>query len=115
MNGTCPIQVVEDRNNIYNRWLTLDKHIRYEQPKPNMNPNGKFENIVGWGRKIDRNIEKLRLLMEGHNSSPMYSSDMIRNPSIEEIMEINNILKNSGYKLNLKTYKLIKHYETNRN
>ena len=115
MNGTCPIQIVEDRNNIKNKWLTLDKHIRYEQSKPKMNSNGKFENIVGWGRIIGHNIERLRLLMEGHNASPMYASDKIRNPSIDEIMEIGDILKTNGYKLNLKTYKLIKHYETNRN
>lgn len=108
MKGVCPIQVVEDRNNIHNRWLTLDKHITYEQPKPNMNLNGKFGNIVGWGRKIDHNIDMLKLLMEGHNKSPMYASDKIRNPSIEEIMEIGDILKTNGYKLNLKTYKLVK-------
>ena len=109
MNGTCPIQVVEDRNNIKNRWLTLAKYIEFSQPTPIKNPNGKFKNIIGWfGEK--RNMGTLKLLFNGQNSSPMYSSDKIRNPTISEIIEISNILKKNGYKVNLKKCQLIQDY-----
>lgn len=100
MNGKCPIQVVEDRRNVNNRWLTLEKYISKSKDE--------FENIIGWSQKEFHNVVSLTSLVHGRNGSPIYDSDVIRNPTIQELIEISDILKSGGYRLNLKTYKLIK-------
>lgn len=109
MNGTCPIQVIE--NNTNSKWLTLDKFIKYNQSDQCMHlTRGVFKNIVGWGLKGRLKdyyaMNGLKNLVNGRNESPIYYSDIIRNPTIEELMEISEILKKNKYKLNLKTYKL---------
>ena len=105
--GTCPIQIVESKTSSYLRWMTLVKHIF-------PNGNGKdrnyayFDNIVPFCRDRSLPIDNLESLVNGRSTSPIYDSDIIRNPTIEEIEIIKSILKENGYKLNLKTYQLIK-------
>lgn len=85
------------------RWITFDKYIN------KFGKNGQFENILPFHRNEKQDIlSTFEKLVNEHSISPIYDSDIIRNPTIEEIEIIKSILKENGYKLNLKTYQLIK-------
>ena len=104
--GRCPIQIIESKTNSYLRWMTLDKYIF-------PNGNGKdrncayFDNIVSFHKNRPLPIDNLESLVNGHSTSLIYDTDIIRNPTIEEIEIINDVLRKNNCKLNLKTYQLI--------
>lgn len=108
--NTCPIQIIDDKNNPKNRWITFDKHIHRSGKKHGF--LGTYDNIVGYCRDsvYAYDMGLIRGLVLGRCKSYIYENDIIRNPTLEELKEINAILKKSGYRLNLKTYQLIKKF-----
>ena len=90
--GTCPIQIIESKTTSYLRWMTLVKHIF-------PNGNGKdrncayFGNIVPFYKNRSLPIDNLKSLVNGHTISPIYDTDIIRNPTIEEIENEFEVLK----------------------
>jgi hypothetical protein len=102
MDGICPIQIIDDKNSLSNRWITLKRDIH------RIGIGGNYDNIVGYHKGGTFGIELIRQLVTGRNKSSIYTSDVIRNPTLEELKDIDGILRKSGYKLNLKTYQLIK-------
>lgn len=110
--GIHPIQIIESKTNANHRWITFDKYIF---------PNGDgldrkhpyFENIIPFHRDKRYPFSMIKLLTNWHTKSPIYDTDIIRNPTIEEIQIIKSILVENGYKLNLKTYKLINYGKRN--
>jgi hypothetical protein len=103
----CAIQIITEdpfkggRNGV--RWIALAKDI---------NPKiGRYENIVPYHPKgvFDHNGTKLNKgfffrLFHGHNyDSDIATFDIIRNPTMEELIEISNAAKHLGIKINLKT------------
>ena len=106
--NTCPIQIIDDKTHPKHRWITFDKHIHRNGKKYGF--LGTYDNIVGYCRDSVYDMSLIRSLVLGKSKSNIYESDIIRNPTLEEFKEINAILKKGGYKLNLKTYQLIKKF-----
>lgn len=110
--GIHPIQIIESKANANHRWITFDKYVF-----PNGNgldrKNPYFENTAPFHRGRPYSFDMIKLLMNDYTLSPIYDSDIIRNPTIEEIQIIKSILVKNGYKLNLKTYKLINYGKRN--
>lgn len=106
--NTCPIQIIDDKHNPKNRWMTFDKYIHRSGKKYGF--LGTYDNIVEYCRDSTYNMGLIRGLVLGSSKSNIYESDTIRNPTLEEFKEINTILKKSSYRLNLKTYQLIKKF-----
>lgn len=104
--NTCPIQIIDDKNNPKNRWITFDKHIHRSGKEYGV--LGIYDNIVGYCRDSTYDMALIKSLVLRRDRSYIYENDIIRNPTLEEFKEINAILKKSGYRLNLKTYQLIK-------
>lgn len=104
--NTCPIQIIDDKTHPNHRWITFDKHIHRNGKKYGL--LGTYDNIVGYCRGSAYDMGLIRGLVSGRSKSNIYESDIIRNPTLEELKEINAILKKSGYRLNLKTYQLVK-------
>ena len=110
MNGKCPIQIVDDINNDKHRWITLDKYI-YDGSHNKNNikyPDGYYANLVDYMRGTNYDVRMLHDLVKARNRCPIYKSDNIRNPTMQELDEIKAILKKDNYRFNLKTYQLIK-------
>ena len=106
MDGICPIQIIDDKKHPTLRWITFDKHIHRSGKEYGL--LGTYDNIVSYRRDIAYDMGLIRGLVSGRNKSNIYEGDIIRNPTLEELKEINAILKKSVYRLNLKTYQLIK-------
>lgn len=106
--NTCPIQIIDDKKNPKNRWITFDKHIHRSGKKYGF--LGIYDNIVEYCRDSTHDMGLIRGLVSGISKSNIYESDIIRNPTLEELKEINAILRKSRYRLNLKTYQLIKKF-----
>lgn len=104
MEKICPIQVIEDKYNPDSRWLTLAKFIHYSTKTQNF--LGDYDSICGFANG-EAYIGNLKKLLDGKNCGKILSSDIIRNPTKEEITNISNALLKNKYRLNLKTLKLI--------
>ena len=86
------------------RWIALAKDID--------DIGGKYLNVNsfhpknGWGpTKLDKYF--FERLFHGNNFANIYKYDIIRNPTMEELIEISNAAKDVGIKINLKTGKYI--------
>lgn len=87
------------------RWITLAKDINYEE--------GEYENLVPYHHKSSPYYggtltkEFFFRLFHGYGNANIDTFDIIRNPTMEELIEISNAAKNVGIKINLKTGKYI--------
>ena len=106
----CAIQIITE--DIYKgghsgaRWIALAKDINYEERK--------YANVVPYHPKGSPYCDGTKLtkvfffrLFHGHGNSNIATFDIIRNPTMEELIEISNAAKKVGIKINLKTGKYI--------
>ena len=108
MEKICPIQVIEQRGEPGIRWLTLAKFI-HRDTKTQFSSDGTlghYDSICAFASGV-ADIRNLVKLLEGKTHSRILGSDIIRNPTTEEITNISNVLLKNKYRLNLKTLKLI--------
>lgn len=94
----CPIQIVDDNNDFMrsrSRWITLLKDIDHKSRRYlNINPYQTYT-------RLDKDF--FMKLFNGGNCSHISPFDTIRNPTMEELIEISNAAKHLGIKINLKT------------
>lgn len=100
----CPIQIIEEDESKggfkHARWIALAKDIDYG--------NNMYHNVSAYHPKTTRHKTLLDKgffwrLFHGRNPAPILERDIIRNPTIEELMEISDSAKKLGIKINLKT------------
>ena len=100
----CPIQIIdedESKGGFKNsRWIALAKDIDYEH---NMyhNVNEYHPKECVHHTKLDKGF--FWRLLKGRNIAQFSPWDIIRNPTMEELMEISESDKINGLKINLKT------------
>ena len=82
------------------RWISLAKDIDHtDGTYRNVNP---FHPKKSWGpTKLDKYF--FYKLFHGNNFANISKYDIIRNPTMEELIEISNAAKDVGIKINLKT------------
>jgi hypothetical protein len=104
MNGKCPLQVIDD--NIYEntRWILLDTHIHLDDK--GTHKLGRYDNLTGFHRHIPTPKNIMENVVNGHNRSSRIERDIIRNPTIEEFLEISRVLLWNNQRFNLKTLEL---------
>lgn len=82
------------------RWIALAKDIDYiDGMYRNVNPFHPKKGCVP--TKLDKYFFKM--LFHGNRFSTISEYDIIRNPTMEELIEISNAAKHLGIKINLKT------------
>jgi hypothetical protein len=100
----CAIQIITEdpfKGGISgSRWISLAKDIDYI--------NGTYRNISPFHQKSDWRVTKLdkyffNKLFHGNSFATISKYDIIRNPTMEELIEISNAAKDVGIKINLKT------------
>lgn len=104
MDGKCPLQVIDDNLYPETRWLVLEKHLHLGEK--GTYKFGVYDNLTGFHRHmpIPRNI--MENVVNGHNRSSRIDRDIIRNPTIEEFLEISRALLLNNQRFNLKTLEL---------
>ena len=104
MNGKCPLQVIDDSIYQDTRWLTLEKHIHLDEK--GAHKLGEYDNITGFHRHIPTSKYLMEDVINGHNFSSRIDRDIIRNPTIQEFLEISKVLLLNNQRFNLKTLEL---------
>ena len=105
----CPIQIIEidGNHNMWRagaRWIALAKDIVHEERRyKNICPY--HSNLFFVPTKLDKNFFKM--LFHGETCVEISRYDIIRNPTMEELIEISNAAKHLGIKINLKTMSYI--------
>ena len=104
MDGKCPLQVIDD--NLYQdtRWLLLEKHIHLGEK--GAKKLGQYDNLTGFHRHIPTPRDIMENVVNGHNRSSKIDRDIIRNPTIQEFLEISRVLLWNNQRFNLKTLEL---------
>jgi hypothetical protein len=101
-----PIQMVED--SFGSKWITLLDDIDFDG-KRYYNINLFFSNDSRNPFCTKEQEAQLVLrLMNGHNHANFSEGDIIRNPTIEECIDIMNTLRGFGYRYNRKRHKFEK-------
>jgi len=101
----CPIQIIDEPTRFKGaRWIALLKDINFEA-KLYLNIVHFHKGFLQGASCYDRLW--INKLFKGRNSAEIAPDDIIRNPTIEELNQIKDILKQNGFKLNFKTLELI--------
>lgn len=104
MDGKCPLQVIDDNRYPNTRWLVLEKHLHLGEK--GSYKIGIYDNITGFHRHIPTPRNIMENVVNGHNRSSRIDRDIIRNPTIEEFLEISRVLLWNNQRFNLKTLEL---------
>lgn len=104
MDGKCPLQVIDD--NLYkdSRWILLEKDIHLDGK--GTHKIGVYDNLTGFHRHMPTPKNLMTSVVNGHNRSSKIERDIIRNPTIEEFLEISRVLLWNNQRFNLKTLEL---------
>lgn len=99
----CAIQIITEDpfkgGRKGSRWISLAKDIDYiDGVYRNVNP---FHPKGWWSTKLDKYF--FYKLFHGNIFAHISKCDIIRNPTMEELIEISNAAKDVGIKINLKT------------
>jgi hypothetical protein len=104
----CPIKIIEENvskgGNKYERWIALSRDIDYENNRYH-NVNEYLPKKAAYKTLLDKGF--FWRLFYGTNPALISELDIIRNPTMEELIEISNAAKAVGIKINLKTGKYI--------
>ncbi len=102
----CAIQIITEdpfkggHNGV--RWMALAKDIDHKTRRyTNIVPYHPKGSCYYSGTKLTK--EFFFRLFHGYNNANIATFDIIRNPTMEELIEISNAAKNVGIKINLKT------------
>lgn len=104
MDGKCPLQVIDDSHYQETRWLTLEKHLHLGEK--GSYKIGIYDNLTGFHRHMPTPRNIMENVVNGHNRSSRIDRDIIRNPTIEEFLEISRVLLLNNQRFNLKTLEL---------
>ena len=104
MDGKCPLQVIDDNLYPETRWLVLEKHLHLG--KKGSYKFGIYDNLTGFHRHMPTPRNIMENVVNGHNRSSRIDRDIIRNPTIEEFLEISRALLLNNQRFNLKTLEL---------
>jgi hypothetical protein len=100
----CSIQIIDEDETkggvAKARWIALAKDIDYEHNMYN-NVNGYHPKEFVLHTKLDKGF--FWRLLKGRNIATISPWDIIRNPTMEELIEISEAAKINGLKINLKT------------
>ena len=97
-----PIMIVDEKDSRITRWIALTKDIDFK--------NKRYNNIIGFHRNCITELNSewvYRLLYSNHEAS-FAEEDIIRHPTMEEYLLLTQILKSSGYQINLRTHEIVK-------
>lgn len=102
----CPIQIVESKSG-EGIWITLNSLIEFgEFNDRGRTYFGRFKSLVPFNRNYSQAI--LKALGGTGIPSDIVADDLIRNPTVEEMLIIDSQLRKEGYRFNKKTLKFIK-------
>ena len=104
MDGKCPLQVIDDNLYQNTRWLVLEKHIHLGEK--GAKKLGQYDNLTGFHRHIPASRNIMENVVNGHDRSSVIERDIIRNPTIQEFLEISRALLWNNQRFNLKTLEL---------
>ena len=104
MDGKCPLQVIDDSLYQETRWLVLEKHLHLGEK--GAHKIGIYDNITGFHRHMPTPKNLMTSVIDGRNRSSRIDRDIIRNPTIEEFLEISRVLLWNNQRFNLKTLEL---------
>lgn len=104
MDGKCPLQIIDDSLYQETRWLVLEKHLHLGEK--GAHKIGIYDNLTGFHRHMPTPKNIMENVINGHNRSSRIDRDIIRNPTIEEFLEISRVLLLNNQRFNLKTLEL---------
>jgi len=104
MDGKCPLQVIDDSIYQNTRWLLLEKHIHLDNK--GAKKLGQYDNLAAFHRHMSTPRNIMENVVNGHNRSSRIDRDIIRNPTIQEFLEISRVLLWNNQRFNLKTLEL---------
>lgn len=104
MDGKCPLQVIDDNLYPETRWLVLEKHLHLGEK--GSYKIGIYDNLTGFHRHMPTPKNIMENVVNGHHRSSRIDRDIIRNPTIEEFLEISRVLLWNNQRFNLKTLEL---------